>query len=157
MVVLSLQPMKRPTNDYHAKRRPSRSHLDDPMRPQITLDRGVPCWNARRAMVRRRSTKSEAEPAELRSSTFRIGGERLLVISYAASAEEPDNLTRGEAAVARLAANGHTNAQIAKARGTALRTVANQMASILRKLRLTSRRELSARYHGRTVRDRSSK
>ena len=57
-------------------------------------------------------------------------------------------LTRGELAVARLAATGRSNAQIAAARRSALRTVANQMASILRKLALRSRIELAAHLDG---------
>jgi DNA-binding CsgD family transcriptional regulator len=81
----------------------------------------------------------------------------MLVISYAASAEAPGNLTGGEAQVARLAADGRSNAEIAKARGTAARTVANQMASILRKLGLSSRRELATLYHGHVSPNRSSK
>lgn len=108
-------------------------------------------------MVLQRPKKVPPELVDLRSSTFRIGGQRMLVISYAASAKEPDNLTEGEAEVARLAADGRSNAEIAKARGTAARTVANQMASILRKLGLSSRRELATRYHGLARRDRSSK
>lgn len=100
-------------------------------------------------MVRERSKKAPSDLADLRSSTFRIGGQRMLVISYAQRSAEPNDLTAGEAEVARLAADGRSNAEIATARGTASRTVANQMASILRKLGLSSRRELSTLYHGR--------
>jgi DNA-binding NarL/FixJ family response regulator len=53
-------------------------------------------------------------------------------------------LTAAERHVASLAAAGLSNAAIAKRRGTALRTVANQMASVLRKLRICSRHELTA-------------
>jgi DNA-binding CsgD family transcriptional regulator len=53
-------------------------------------------------------------------------------------------LTAAERDVATLAAAGLSNAAIALRRGTAIRTVANQMASILRKLRIGSRHELSA-------------
>jgi DNA-binding CsgD family transcriptional regulator len=85
---------------------------------------------------------------DLRSSTFRVGGQNMLVISYAVDGRQPENLTPGEAEVASMAAAGLTNAEIASARGTATRTVANQMASILLKLGLSSRRELAALYHG---------
>jgi DNA-binding NarL/FixJ family response regulator len=95
------------------------------------------------------------ELRDVRSTTFRVGGQQLLVLSYAADAPDAAPLTRGEAEVARLAAAGHTNAQIAEARGTATRTVANQMASILAKLGISSRRELAVVYHG--ARRRSSK
>lgn len=53
-------------------------------------------------------------------------------------------LTRAELAVARLAAAGRSNAEIAVARRSSARTVANQMASILRKLALRSRIEIAA-------------
>jgi len=44
---------------------------------------------------------------------------------------------------------GATNREIAEARGVSERTVANQMASLLRKLRATSRFELIHRYAGK--------
>lgn len=53
-------------------------------------------------------------------------------------------LTPSELAVARLAAAGRSNAQIATARRASPRTIANQMAAILRKLQLRSRIELAA-------------
>lgn len=40
--------------------------------------------------------------------------------------------------------DGHGNERIARDRGTAVRTVANQVASIFRKLNVSSRSELSA-------------
>lgn len=55
-------------------------------------------------------------------------------------------LSRAEAEVATLAVRGLSNADIAEARNTSTRTVANQMASILRKLGVCSRRELAVRY-----------
>lgn len=54
-------------------------------------------------------------------------------------------LTRAEAEVARLAAGGHSNAVIARTRKVSARTVANQLASVYRKLGVTSRTELAAR------------
>lgn len=102
-----------------------------------------------------RVKRTSSELRDLRSSTFRVGGQRMLVLSYAADLPEPSNLTRGEAEVARLAAAGRTNAEIAEARGSAPRTVANQMASILAKLGISSRRELAVVYYG--ARKRSSK
>jgi DNA-binding CsgD family transcriptional regulator len=54
-------------------------------------------------------------------------------------------LTPVERHVASLAAEGLSNAEIGRRRGTAERTVANQMASILRKLNVGSRYHLAAR------------
>ena len=55
-----------------------------------------------------------------------------------------DVLSSAELEVAKLAAAGRTNAEIARHRSSSERTVANQMASALRKLGLRSRVELSA-------------
>jgi DNA-binding CsgD family transcriptional regulator len=54
-------------------------------------------------------------------------------------------LTPVERCVASLAAEGLSNAAIGHRRGTSERTVANQMASILRKLNVGSRYHLAAR------------
>lgn len=51
-------------------------------------------------------------------------------------------LTEAERIVARLAADGMTNDEIARARGTSVRTIANQMAGILRKLGVSSRADI---------------
>lgn len=55
-------------------------------------------------------------------------------------------LTRAERETVTLAAQGLSNQAIAERRGTALRTVANQLAASYRKLQIASRRELSALY-----------
>lgn len=44
-----------------------------------------------------------------------------------------------------LTLSGLSNAEVAKKRGTAVRTVANQLQSLFRKLGVNSRAELSAR------------
>lgn len=56
-------------------------------------------------------------------------------------------LTPAEQKVVELAVQGLANAAIAEARGCAPRTVANQLASIYTKLRISGRRELKARFH----------
>jgi DNA-binding NarL/FixJ family response regulator len=52
-------------------------------------------------------------------------------------------LTGTETAIAQDILAGLSNADIARGRGTAVRTIANQVASIYRKLRVRSRLELS--------------
>jgi len=56
----------------------------------------------------------------------------------------PPGLTPAEAEVARLAAAGLSSGQIAGRRGTAIRTVANQLAGVYRKLGVGSRTQLLA-------------
>lgn len=73
-----------------------------------------------------------------------IDGRRLWV--FAMSGLMADSvLSTGEAEVARLAARGLPNAAIAERRGTSPRTVANQIARVLSKLRLPSRHALAAK------------
>jgi DNA-binding NarL/FixJ family response regulator len=90
-----------------------------------------------------------APPAGARVSHLEIGGQTVMVLSYPIEESDPlpeTELSPAEIEVARLAIEGLSNAEIAARRETRIRTVANQMASILRKLDLTSRRELAARY-----------
>ncbi len=54
-------------------------------------------------------------------------------------------LSPGEWAVARATIEGKTHAQIAKARGTSRRTIANQLASVFYKLQAFGRSELRAK------------
>lgn len=58
--------------------------------------------------------------------------------------ELPRALTPAEREVVALIFEGASNAAIAKARGVAVRTVANQVASVLRKLEVGSRSALLA-------------
>lgn len=89
-------------------------------------------------------------PDGARASRLEIGEQTLLVLSYPIddrSALEGAPLSPAETEVARLAIDGLSNDDIAARRGTSARTVANQMASILDKLDLSSRRELAAWFH----------
>ncbi len=54
------------------------------------------------------------------------------------------SLTDAEREVLELVGRGPSNRAIAKARGTTERTIANQVASTLRKLKVPSRRALAA-------------
>jgi DNA-binding NarL/FixJ family response regulator len=53
-------------------------------------------------------------------------------------------LSRSEWEVARLAIEGHTHVEIAQARGTSVRTIANQLAAVFEKLGTFGRAELRA-------------
>jgi DNA-binding NarL/FixJ family response regulator len=58
-------------------------------------------------------------------------------------------LSRSEREVVGLVADGRSNGQIAHERGVRYRTVANQLASVYRKLCVASRHELIAFLHDR--------
>jgi DNA-binding NarL/FixJ family response regulator len=79
-----------------------------------------------------------------RVATFHLGKVAVLSVPLHESADM-DALTNAEREVAALAAAGLSNLAITRWRGKALRTVANQMASIFSKLRVASRYELAAR------------
>lgn len=71
------------------------------------------------------------------------------MLSYAI--EPPDlqsalGLTAAEAEVAELAIAGLSNGEIAKRRGSSIRTVANQISAVLRKAAVGSRDELAIAY-----------
>ncbi|MCC6872861.1 MAG: helix-turn-helix transcriptional regulator [Sandaracinaceae bacterium] len=102
------------------------------------------------ALRRRREPRDvDRPPPDLRVVEVAIGGVELLIASYPVERmdlERDTPLTRSEAEVAELAIHGKSNAEIAAARRTSVRTVANQMASILRKLGVGSRRELAVHH-----------
>lgn len=76
-----------------------------------------------------------------RIARFDLHGRRAVVIELASAF--PVVLTAAERAVAALAMRGMTDAEIASERGTSVRTVGNQMASVLRKTGATSRAALA--------------
>jgi DNA-binding NarL/FixJ family response regulator len=91
---------------------------------------------------------SDAPPPSNRAKVamFQVGDERFAVLSvplHDAAAMAP--LSAAEREVAVLAAGGLKNAEIASYRHASVRTVANQMASLMRKLKVASRYELAAR------------
>ena len=75
---------------------------------------------------------------------FEVAGKQYVRLAVPLLPPLPANLTTAEREVVALIINGKSNAEIAKARGVALRTVANQVASILRKLDVGSRSSLLA-------------
>lgn len=77
---------------------------------------------------------------------FEIGEERFAVLSFPRGAPPEDaGLTHAEMEVTLAMLAGRSNAEIAQARNTSPRTVANQVASIFRKLGVQSRSDLVAR------------
>lgn len=72
-----------------------------------------------------------------------VDGEHLVVVSVPIAVGAADApLTRAERAIAEDVAAGRSNAEIAQRRGRSVRTVANQLAALYRKLGVGSRSEL---------------
>lgn len=82
-------------------------------------------------------------PAGLRVERAEDDGRTLVLSFRIPAADWPSLLTGTEAEIAHDVLAGLSNAEIARRRGTAVRTIANQVASIYRKLRVRSRLELS--------------
>jgi DNA-binding NarL/FixJ family response regulator len=71
-----------------------------------------------------------------------VGGEEVAVLSYPRPPPAlPSSLSAAERIVALALLEGLSNSQIAKARKTSVRTVANQVASLFQKLGVRSRSE----------------
>jgi DNA-binding CsgD family transcriptional regulator len=86
---------------------------------------------------------------DLELHTLTIDGEQLAVLSYPVRVAAPASLTAAERDVVQRIVRGETNAEIARARRTSLRTVANQVAAVFEKLDVSSRRELVAKLHAK--------
>lgn len=92
-------------------------------------------------------TAGGRESRDLVAWRFDVGGDAyaLLVWPDAGAARRlTGRLSLAEREVVQLIATGSSNATIAQRRGSSPRTVANQVASIFRKLRVHSRLELYA-------------
>jgi DNA-binding NarL/FixJ family response regulator len=85
-------------------------------------------------------------PSE-QARTFRLvhEGQEFAVLSEPLSAPPTETLTAAELDVARAVVRGASNAEIAAIRGTAVRTVANQVASIMSRLGASSRAQVGVK------------
>jgi DNA-binding NarL/FixJ family response regulator len=90
-----------------------------------------------------RDVSDAAPPDDLVVASSGSGCDRIAILSFAIGAGA-EALTEAESDVVRAIFEGHSNATIARARGAAVRTVANQVASVFRKLGVQSRAELVA-------------
>jgi len=94
-----------------------------------------------------RSKPPDAAPAGLRAERFEIDGVEYVVFEWD-SARSLSALSPSERAVCELLLAGLSNAEIARRRQTSVRTIANQVAAILKKLEVASRFELVSAFSG---------
>jgi len=81
----------------------------------------------------------------IRTAEFTVGEETFVLLSVPLRNESGvEPLTAVEREIAAMVVEGMSNAEIAKVRGKSVRTIANQVASAFRKLRVGSRVELSS-------------
>ena len=88
---------------------------------------------------------ADAMSDERDAYTLQLGDETLMVVSTPATVPIPMSLSPSEGEVLRLLLMGLSNLEIAERRGTSVKTVANQVSAIFRRLRVGSRHELLAR------------
>ncbi len=83
-------------------------------------------------------------PPGLRAVRQTIGDEELAILSFPLpTVSMPAVLTPAERLVALDLLDGKSNPEIARARGTSARTIANQVAAIFRKLGVASRSDFA--------------
>jgi DNA-binding NarL/FixJ family response regulator len=88
-------------------------------------------------------------PTDLTTAELTFEGRTYVVLSYPTGGSGIERaISPAELGVARCVAAGASNAEIAAVRGTSVRTVANQISSILRKTGLSSRCDLARRWNG---------
>jgi DNA-binding NarL/FixJ family response regulator len=93
--------------------------------------------------VRKRPNHA-APPRDLSCRILRSGDAEIALLSF--TPEPRSQLTEAERDVALAVARGLSNAQIASARSASPRTIANQVATIMRKVGVSSRVELASRF-----------
>ncbi len=76
---------------------------------------------------------------------YELASGQLLFVHALPPAPQLAQLARGEQEVLVLVLEGQSTASVAQARGTSPRTIANQIATIFRKLGVSSRAELAAK------------
>jgi DNA-binding CsgD family transcriptional regulator len=85
----------------------------------------------------------------LEAESFYVDGLELVVFELELELAFPESFTQAERDVARLLCEGHSTAAIAERRGSRYRTIANQLASMYRKVNVHSSVELVALLTGR--------
>jgi DNA-binding CsgD family transcriptional regulator len=94
----------------------------------------------------RLTTEAEALGVELGvESTLQLSRVGDVIVISADTPVFPTELSDSERAVARALIAGSSNAEIARVRGTSVKTVANQLYAMYRKLGVSTREELVAR------------
>jgi DNA-binding NarL/FixJ family response regulator len=85
-------------------------------------------------------------PADLLVTPLAFGSEHYIVMSVPTFGSAFERLTRTERLLVQALLAGSSNCEIARRRGRSPRTIANQVASIYRKLGISSRLELAIRH-----------
>jgi DNA-binding NarL/FixJ family response regulator len=96
-------------------------------------------------MTRPKERTAHRPEEEARTFRFVHDGQEYLVLSEPLRPAPRELLTPAELDIAQAIVRGASNADIARMRGTSVRTVANQVASILGRLGASSRSQVAAK------------
>jgi len=91
-----------------------------------------------------KATTSAPAPADLSCRVLRSGDAEVVLLSFTPATTT--RLTEAERDIALAVTRGLSNARIATSRNTSPRTIANQIAAIMKKLDVSSRVELAAQF-----------
>src|SRR5215472_3796961 len=92
-----------------------------------------------------RKPPSTQPPRKLGVRVFSAGSDTMAILDFPLEGGRSSPLTRAEHVILVELLRGRSNSTIARARGVSERTVATQVAEILRKLGVRSRADLAAR------------
>jgi DNA-binding NarL/FixJ family response regulator len=87
-------------------------------------------------------SKRPDAPRGIEAERFEVSGEEYVAFTWRPAAAARASLTKAERDVLSRIVAGASNEEIARARRSSVRTVANQVASLLRKLEARSRYDL---------------
>ncbi len=95
-------------------------------------------------------TRARVKPPHgLMVERLTVDNDELVVFTWGSSPKKiPPPLSRAESEILLRVVQGESNREIARARKTSERTIANQVASLLRKTEASSRFELIRRFAG---------
>ena len=111
---------------------------------RVERRRAEPAKSRTNGTSARRPRAALHPPPGTEAHLVEVGGEELLVLRVPLKRVAlHESLSDAERDVAALALAGLSNSEIGRRRGTSGRTVANQMATIFRKLGVSSRTELA--------------
>jgi DNA-binding NarL/FixJ family response regulator len=96
---------------------------------------------------RARVTEAGSAQDEVEVAVLQIDDVELVVLGLPAEVTVPE-LSQAEQGVVRLVLDGCSNQEVARRRGASVKTVANQLQMIYRKLGIGSRFELATRFGG---------
>lgn len=100
--------------------------------------------HTRTAIIQTRAALTRQDPSDTSVAYIERSGKRFAIVAMPTKPPLPASLSPAEREVVTLAFAAQSNAAIARTRGVSTRTVANQIASAMKKLGVGSRADMAA-------------